>query len=212
MEAAVEKILREFEERSEKESSQISAAMESGNMLHRRDEFLLSVGPATGMLINLLTKEMKARIILEIGSSYGYSTVWLAEAARATGGKVISLELHEEKQKHARASIEKAGLGGFVDFRLGDARESLARVDPGIDFVLLDLWKDLYVPCLELFYPKLNPGALIAADNMIFPEGSRPRAAEYQKAVRGKPDIQSVLLPVGSGIELSRYTRGVEIL
>jgi predicted O-methyltransferase YrrM len=203
MDTAIENILREFEKRAARESEQIEQ-MDMGNMLRNRDEFLLSVGPATGRLINLLATEAKARTILEVGSSYGYSTVWLAEAARTTGGKVISLELHEEKQKHARASIQKAGLDGVVDFRLGDALDSLRKLERTVDFVLLDLWKDLYIPCFDLFYPKLLPGAFIVADNMIYPESAREYAEAYRKHVRTKPDVQSVLLPVGSGLELSR--------
>ena len=63
-------------------------------MMQHIDEFLLPVGPATGQLMNILIKEAKAKTILEIGTSHGYSTVWLAEAARATGGKVITLDVH----------------------------------------------------------------------------------------------------------------------
>jgi predicted O-methyltransferase YrrM len=204
MDPAIEKILGEFEKRSAAESETMGQ-WDPAKMGRHLDEFLLSVGPATGRLINLLAKEAKAQTILEVGSSYGYSTVWLAEAARETGGKVISLELHSAKQEHARASIRDAGLGAFVDFRLGDARDSLSKLDQSVDFVLLDLWKDLYISCFDLFYPKLRPGALIAADNMIFPESARDHAEAYRKHVRTKPDIESVLLTVGSGIELSRY-------
>src|SRR5262245_5005119 len=132
MDTAIEKILREFEKRADEESERMRA--DPGVMQRQLDEFLLSVGPATGQLINLLVKETEAKTILEVGSSYGYSTVWLAEAARETGGKVISLELHEGKQKHARSKVEEAGLGGFVDFKLGDARDSLRALDVSIDF------------------------------------------------------------------------------
>lgn len=204
MDTAVENILRDFEKRAAAEWEQMQQ-MDVARTQRHLDEFLLSVGPATGQLINLLAREAKAQTILEVGSSYGYSTVWLAEAARTSGGRVISLEIHEEKQKHARASIEKAGLGGFVDFRLCDALESLAKLEATVDFVLLDLWKDLYIPCFDLFYPKLNPGALIVADNMILPESAREHADGYRKHVRTRAGVQSVLLPVGTGIELSRY-------
>jgi predicted O-methyltransferase YrrM len=204
MDKAVEQILLEFEKRSEKEWEEIGR-MDTAEWQGQLDRFLLAVGPATGRLMNLLIKEAKAKTVLEVGSSYGYSTVWLAEAARETGGVVVSLEIHPEKQKHARDSIERAGLQGFVDFRLGDARDSLRMLTKTVDFVLLDLWNDLYIPCFDLFYPKLNPGALIVADNMIFPESAREDAAAYQKHIRTKPGIQSLLLPVGFGIELSRY-------
>ena len=70
------------------------------------------------------------------------------------------------------------------------------------DFVLLDLWKDLYVPCLKLFFPKLNDGAIVVADNMIFPPNTEVK--EYASLIRGMASVSSVLLPVGSGIEVSR--------
>jgi predicted O-methyltransferase YrrM len=204
MDRAVETVLREFEERSRKEW-ELKRRMEAAGDQPNVDEFLLSVGPATGQLINLLVKEAKSQTILEVGSSYGYSTVWLAEAARETGGRVISLELHQNKQEHARASLVRAGLDGVVDFRLGDARQSLAALNEQVDFVLLDLWKNLYISCFDLFYPKLQPGALVVADNMIFPESSREHAEAYRKHIRTKAGIESVLLSVGTGLELSRY-------
>jgi predicted O-methyltransferase YrrM len=168
-----------------------------------RDNALLAVGPETGQLINLLAKSLEKPHILEIGTSFGYSGIWLAEAARASGGRLTTLELSEHKAAHAREMSEQAGLASFVDFQLGDALELIEKLPSGIDFVLLDLWKDLYEPCLERFYPKLNPGAIIVADNMIRPGGEG--VALYKKAIRAKPGISSVLLPVGSGIEISRF-------
>jgi predicted O-methyltransferase YrrM len=209
MDSAIETVLREYDQRSEAEMNRMRE-MPPADMMKHIDEFLLPVGPATGQLMNILVKEARAHTILEIGTSHGYSTVWLAEAARATGGKVITLDVHAGKQEYARNALNKAGLASFVEFKLGDARESIAALPGPIDFVLLDLWKDLYIPCFDLFYPKLATGAMVVADNMIFPEFSRADAAEYRKHVRAKPDIQSVLLPVGSGIELSRCTRGLE--
>jgi predicted O-methyltransferase YrrM len=97
----------------------------------------------------------------------------------------------------------RAGLASYVDFRVGDAVRMIDELPFGLDFVLVDLWKDLYVPCLEAFYPKLNPGAIIVADNMIFP-GSKDvrRCAE---AIRAEPKMTSILVPVGSGFEISRF-------
>ena len=204
MDGKVTRVLRHFEQRSAKESQQIQRLDDSA-MYKRRDEFLLSVGPDTGQLIHLLAKEARAKTILEVGSSYGYSTVWLADAARENGGKVISLELQAAKQEHARKAIRGAGLDGFVDFRLGDARELLRKLKQSVDFVLLDLWKDLYIPCFDLFYRKLRPGAFVVADNMTYPESVQRHARAYREHVANKPYITSVLLPVGSGLELSRY-------
>jgi predicted O-methyltransferase YrrM len=168
-----------------------------------RDQYLLPVGPESGQLINILARSLKAPNILEIGTSYGYSGIWLAEAARASGGKVTTLELQDYKIAHAREMAAKAGLSAHIDFRQGDALELIAGLPAGIDFVLLDLWKDLYVACLDAFYPKLNPGALIVADNMIYPGGDD--VAVYGRAVRAKPGMTSILVPVGAGLEISRY-------
>ncbi len=204
MEKAVERVLRGFEKRGQKEGERMRR-MSDSQMQEHLDEFLLSVGPATGQLLNLLAKESVAKTILEVGSAYGYSTVWLAEAARQNRGKVISLEIHSGKQEHARSSVKKAGLDRFVDFRLGDARDLLAKLKGKVDFVLLDLWKNLYIPCFDLFYPKLSAGAVVVADNMTNPESARKDAEAYRRHIRKKPGIQSVLLSVGSGLELTRY-------
>jgi predicted O-methyltransferase YrrM len=103
----------------------------------------------------------------------------------------------------------RAGLADYIDFRVGDAVAMIGELPAGIDFVLVDLWKDLYVPCLEAFYPKLNPGAIVVADNMLLPESARIHSTTYRKHVRSQGDMQSMLLPVGSGLEVSRCTRGV---
>ncbi len=209
MNSAIQAVLDEYHKRAKAEGEQLNK-LPFEELEKRLDEFLLPIGPASGQLVNILIKEAGCKTILEIGTSYGYSTVWLAEAAHHTGGKVISLDLVADKQQHARASLTKAGLANVVEFRLGDARDSLAAMKERVDFVLLDIWKVFYIPCFDLFYPKLNPGAFVAADNMIEPEFSREDAEKYQQHVRAKADIQSILLPVGSGIELSRYTHGAK--
>jgi predicted O-methyltransferase YrrM len=202
MDEAVSRVLAEYETRMEAEN----ALMQSGDpadLLARLDEFLLPVGPDTGRVLNILIKGAKARSILELGTSYGYSTLWLAEAARETGGKVVSLELADYKAKFAREALERARLIDYVDIHVGSAAETLPRLAGPFDFVLVDLWKDLYVACLDLVYPKLARGAYVAADNMIYPEVSRADAANYQRRVR-QLEFDSVLLPIGSGVELSR--------
>jgi predicted O-methyltransferase YrrM len=205
MDEAVLRVLKEYEARIERERPVLEALLASPGpqVQKRRDEFLLAVGPDTATVLNILAKSAKAKTILEVGSSYGYSTIFLAEAARATGGKVISLELVEDKVRYARERLAQAQLDKFVDFRIGSALETLSALPGPFDFVLVDLWKDLYVPCLELIYDKLPPGALVAADNMLFPEGVRADAERYQRRVR-ELEFDTLLLPVGSGVELSR--------
>jgi predicted O-methyltransferase YrrM len=168
------------------------------------DDMLLAVGPVVGRFMHTLIVGHGAKRIVELGTSYGYSVHWLADAARETGGRVITMDVAADKQAYARKRIERAGLSAFVEFRTGNAVDLLAAIDEPIDFVLLDIWKDLYVACLETFFPKLSPGAVVVADNMLRPVDARPHAEAYQAAIRGKPGVQSMLLAMGSGIELSR--------
>jgi predicted O-methyltransferase YrrM len=171
-----------------------------------RDQVLLAVGPDSGRLINILARSLSAPNILELGTSYGYSGIWLADAARETGGRLTTMELQDYKSAYAKEMSTKAGLADHVDFKVGDAVKMIGEMPGGIDFVLVDLWKDMYVPCLEAFYPKLNPGAIIVADNMI--RGGGDEVKRYAEAIRAKPKIDSVLVPVGSGLEISRFDAG----
>lgn len=204
MDQKAEAVLAEYEARAEQELTAIDGLTEP-EMLRRRDDFLLPVGRATGMLLNVLAREMPARTILEIGGAYGYSTIWLADAARSVGGLVISLEQHQHKADYARQMLERAGLADVVTFLVGDARSTLTTLEGWFDLVLLDLWKDLYVRCFDMVVPRLAPGAVIVADNMLYPSSTRPQAELYRIHVRTRHDMDSVLLPVGSGIEVTRY-------
>jgi predicted O-methyltransferase YrrM len=204
IDAAVWTVIEDYEERARREG-ELRSTLSNEESARRIDEMLLPVGRATGSLMNLLIRESGARRILEVGSSYGYSTVWLAEAARAVGGRVVSLELRAEKTRYATAQLARASLDDRVEFRVGDALSSLAELAGPFDFVLIDLWKDMYVPVFERLHPKLAPGALIVADNMLEPESARAHAQAYRERVRAAPGMTSVLLAVGNGIELSRY-------
>jgi predicted O-methyltransferase YrrM len=162
-----------------------------------------AVGPETGKFLNIVARSQKSPAILEIGTSFGYSGIWLAEAARASGGRLITMEIHEYKSLYAQERAVAAGLSDYIDFKVGDAVEMISALPFGVDFVLLDLWKDLYIPCLEAFYPKLNPGAIVVADNMLRPGDENVKM--YGRAVRAKPGMTSILLPVGAGLEVSRF-------
>ena len=194
----IERVLAEFERRAEEEQRRFASPGAN------RDDLLLSVGRPAGILLYLLATGAHSRRILELGTSYGYSTVWLGAAARATGGKVLSLELKENKIEHARQALTRAGLSSRVEFHAGDCLETLKTLPGPFDFVLLDVWKDLYLPCFELVHPRLAPGAILVADNMLLPEVVRPQAEAYRARVRQAGDLDSVLVEVGNGIEISR--------
>jgi len=203
MDSAFWNVIEDYEVRARREE-QLWSTLSDEQAMRRRDELLLPVGRAAGTLMNLLIKEGTARRILEVGSSYGYSTVWLAQAARSIGGKVVSLELRGAKTEYAREQLARAGLEACVEFRVGDALDSLTQLAGPWDFVLIDLWKELYVPVFDLLHGKLAPGAVIVADNMLQPESARVHARAYRERVRSARDMSSVLLAVGNGLEVSR--------
>jgi len=199
---AVAQVFAEYEQRNAEE--RIKATAVGKEMFARRDEFLLPVGPEVGAVLHSLILARRPARLLELGTSYGYSTLILADAARQVDGRLVTMELADYKQAEARRLIGKAGLADSVDFRLGDA-VAMIKADRGapFDFVLLDIWKELYVPCLESFYPKLSVEGIIAADNMIEPAVARESVRTYRAALRALPDMQTTLLAIGSGIELS---------
>ncbi len=168
-----------------------------------QDQRMRAIGPETGQILNILARSLEKPTILELGTSFGYSGIWLADAARASGGRLITMELHEYKSAYAKKMAEQAGLVGWIDFRIGDAVQMIRELSGKVDFVFVDLWKDLYVPCLEAFYPYLNEGAIVVADNMIRP--GTEDVKRYGRAIRALPGMSSVLLPVGTGIEVSRF-------
>src|ERR1043165_5958689 len=105
-----------------------------------RDGSLRAVGPETGRLINIVARRLEAPTLLELGTSYGYSGIWLGDAARASGGRLITMELQQHKSDHARELAAKAGLADYIDFRVGDAVAMIRQLPAGLDFVLVDLW------------------------------------------------------------------------
>src|SRR5208282_1785583 len=119
MDEAVRKVISEYEPRLAAETA-LMQSIDASQMRARRDEFLLPIGPDTAQVLHTLIKGAKSRSILELGTSYGYSTLWLADAARHTDGKVVSLELAPDKAQFARASLARAGVADRVDIQVGN--------------------------------------------------------------------------------------------
>jgi len=199
--AKVQSVYEDYQNRADSELSILLSpgAFERTDL----DNYLLPVGPDVGRFLHALILAKKPQRIAEIGTSYGYSTLFLADAARTVGAKVITMDVAENKHDYAREQLKRADLLDVVDFRLGDAIGSL-EADPGpFDFALLDIWKDLYVPAFEALYPKLSDEGVVVSDNMITPPEARNAARALREAITSKPDMQSVLLPMGQGVELS---------
>jgi predicted O-methyltransferase YrrM len=141
--------------------------------------------------------------VVEFGTSFGISTIFLAAALIDNGaGQVISTELSTTKIERARQNLREAGVDGPVTVLAGDARETLADVPGPVGLVLLDGWKDLYLPVLRLLEPKLAPGALVVADDTSFPS-----VKDYLAYVRDPAHgYVTVSFPVEDGMELSSWT------
>lgn len=131
-------------------------------------------------LYDLLLRE-EATHIVEFGTSFGISTIYLAAAAKQTNGKVITTEILPNKCQVARHNFREAGLEKWIEIREGDAMETLTGINDEIDFLLLDGWNDLYLPLLKIL--PLKMGALIWADNAALPS-----AKPYIQYLRSKPD------------------------
>jgi len=160
----------------------------------------LPVSRRDGELLYALARGTGARRIVEFGTSFGISTIYLAAAARDNGGRVVTTEIEAAKCRAAEANLGRAGLADVVDVREGDALETLRAVEGPIDLVFLDGWKDLYLPVLDVLLPAMRPGAMVAADNVNFTD-ARP----YLDRVRGGDGFVSAVLP-GGRMELSWYT------
>jgi predicted O-methyltransferase YrrM len=116
----------------------------------------------------LMARALRAKRIVEVGTSHGVSTLYLAAAVRDNGGGVVIGTEHEaDKAKAARANFAAAGLTQFIELREGDLRETLTSLQGPIDFVLVDIWVEMARPALELIAPHLRPGAVVCADNTI---------------------------------------------
>jgi predicted O-methyltransferase YrrM len=196
-------LFAELEQRWHREQKE-QASIPREQAMAKVDDYLLPVGPETGRLMNDLIKAARSKVIVEVGSSYGYSTLWLADAAQESGGHVYSLELHAGKIAYAKSLLTQVELQDQVTFIAGDARVSIKGLREPVDFVLIDLWKDLYIACFDGLRPLLATGAIVVADNMIFPPDNHANAVAYRNRLLADPQIDSVLLPIGSGIELSR--------
>lgn len=145
------------------------------------DDKYIPIVPEQGTFLYMQARALNAKNILEFGTSYGISTLYLAKAAKDNGGKVITTEYLPHKAKVARQNFKEAGLSEYIELWDGDACETLKKLDTELDFVLLDGWPDLVFPIFKIIEPKLKKGTVIAVDDV---EGFRPSMQVYLDYVR----------------------------
>jgi predicted O-methyltransferase YrrM len=187
----------------ELEQQRLSESNRADGQARSLDERMLAVGPETGLFLNTLARATRAQTVVEVGGSFGYSTIWLAEAVEANDGRLISLESVPAKAERIRQRVAQAGLEKTVQVIQGDALEQLSGLPEPFDLVLIDAWKDDYPAYFELVFPKLRPGGLIVADNVPYQGGGMPGIDAYVARARSHPNAQSQPVPLGSGIEVT---------
>lgn len=162
------------------------------------DDKLIPIGPAQGRLLYMLVRAMRAELVVELGTSYGVSTLYLAAAMRDQGrGRVITSEIIPEKAARARAHFEEAGLSEWVELREGDATETLAAMPGPIDLALLDGFPTIALDVLRTLEPHLREGATVLADDLhLFRHDLGPLVEHLEDPANGYRTLE---LPIDDG-------------
>ena len=186
--------VREVLERLEREDA---AEREQGLPAAERSR---QVARSTGQFLFALVSPQAGCDVLEIGGSRGYSTIWLAAGVRLLGGRVLSLESDPRKIEAWRRNIADAGLEEWAELVEGDAHETLREIDDVFDVVFIDAEKEDYERLFDAARPKVEPGALFVADNVL---SHADPLARYSAARKADPTLESVTISLDRGLELS---------
>jgi len=166
-----------------------------------RKRKMLNLEPETAALLHILVRATDRRSILEIGTSNGYSTIWLADALRSrTECKLVSIERSPMKLEMARQNLLRAGLLGSVTLLEGEASATIRTLEGPFDCVFFDADRISAPKQLEILMPKLKPDAILLADNVLSHPGE---IANYLSAVAGLVGFSSVTVPIGKGLNIA---------
>jgi predicted O-methyltransferase YrrM len=163
-----------------------------------------AVVPTTGRFLFSLVAPQADCAVLEIGGSRGYSAIWLAAGVRFFGGRVLSLENDPLKIDAWRRNIAEAGLAQWADLVEGDARETLPGIEDVFDVVFIDAEKEDYEQLFQLARAKVEPAAVVVADNVL---SHQEALGAYSAARQADPTLVSVTVPLDRGLELSVVLR-----
>ena len=170
------------------------------DMTNVAEDALLPVAREVGCLLYQFAVAAGAATIIEYGTSYGMSTLYLAAAARVTGGRVIGTELSERKAAIASVNLAKAGLRSHAQVLVGDALQTLRDVGGPVDLALLDGWLPLYLPIFRLLEPKFRIGSVIVSDNV---SRHADKIADFHRYLAAKADMYvRISLPIDDGIDV----------
>jgi predicted O-methyltransferase YrrM len=165
-----------------------------------REQRARQVARTTGQFLFALVAPQWDCEVLEIGGSRGYSSIWLGAGVRNLGGRVLSLESDPAKVEAWQRNVAQAGLEDWVELIAGDAIEELPKIQDVFDVIFLDAEKEDYERLFELSRDKLEPGALVVADNVL---SHQETLGAYSQARQADPTLESFTLPLDRGLELS---------
>ena len=161
---------------------------------------LRNVEPESAQLLSVLVRATGARAVLELGTSNGYSTVWLADAVRATGGRLTTVDIDAGRSDRAAANLDRARLRPYVELRVEDAAESLrASRDGQWDMIFLDAERPAYTTYWDDLQRTVRPGGLLAVDNVI---SHAEQVADFRAQVGDSKGVSEALAPTGAGVLL----------
>jgi predicted O-methyltransferase YrrM len=158
---------------------------------------LRNLEPETARLLAVLARGLKAKQLLELGTSNGYSSIWLADAARANAGALTSVEIEPARLAEADANLRRAGLAAFAELRLEDARSALAKsADAFWDLIFLDAERPEYVSYWPDLVRSLRARGMLVVDNVV---SHADEVAQFRELVAGDASVMDVLVPIGAG-------------
>lgn len=177
---------------------QIEAVLKS---IKAADKGQLAVSEEDGRFLRVLIAARGAKSILEIGAASGYSGIWLGLGARETGGRVIAIEYDPQRAREAADNIRRAGLNDVVQIVHGDAFKEIPRLTGTFDFVFLDAWKPDYKRFFDMVYPRLDPGGVFTAHNVV---NKKSEMAPFLAAVQSHPGLfTTIVSPSSEGMSVS---------
>lgn len=168
------------------------------------------VGPLVGRLLTVMARSIGAERVCELGSGFGYSTMFFAEAV-GTAGSVIHTDMSQEQSDEARAYLGRAGLVDRVEFHVGDALEVLGRQAGPFDIIFCDVDKEAYPRVPDLAVPRLRPGGLLIFDNTLWygrvaddePDATTAAVQELNRILFGRDDLLTTIVPLRDGVSVS---------
>jgi predicted O-methyltransferase YrrM len=169
------------------------------------DKGQLAVSEEDGRFLRVLVSATNARSVLEIGAASGYSAIWIGLGLKETGGRLVTIEYDPVRAREAAANVQKAGLSGIVQVIAGDAFTEIPKVAGDFDLVFLDAWKPDYKKFFDLVFPRVRPGGLFLAHNVI---NKRKEMPDFLTAIDTHPQAMTTTVSPGhEGISMTLKKR-----